>query len=237
MTKAPRARFVAAAMLLFAEVFVLASIVAAPISTVSLTRDLVSRVDDLLVEPNPARQKKALDTLLAQRFDFEEFESKVLQDAARSLSPAQRRRFAKAFRELFGDYILTKLKEVPADGTLKGCRVTQGKTSDIVTVLGKFKQSDFDVVLYWRTETSPRVTDVAVSDALLSRNYRAMVNKTLREHGFEGLIQKLKEKRSRLTKAAEQIPRRCAAISSSRGSGEVAVSLSTNGMATLSYSR
>ena len=104
---------------------------------------------------------------------------------------------------MFSDYVFTKLKGAPADVTLASCRVTQGETSNVVSVVGTFKQSRYDVVLYWSTASSTRVADISVSDALLSRNYRAMVNKTLREHGFEGLIEKLQEKRSRLEQAAK----------------------------------
>ena len=53
---------------------------------VSLTREMLSRVDGLLAETKPAGQKKAMNILLAQRFDFDAFEAKVLQDVAPSLS-------------------------------------------------------------------------------------------------------------------------------------------------------
>ena len=68
------------------QVAVLDRVIAAPISMVSLTREMLSRVDGLLAETKPAGQKKAMNILLAQRFDFDAFEAKVLQDVAPSLS-------------------------------------------------------------------------------------------------------------------------------------------------------
>lgn len=191
-----RGRFLGAIVCVLAGSGLLGSPSAAPVSAVSLTQDMVRRVDRLRLETGPARQKRTLRALLFQRFDFNEFEGKVLKDIATSFTPQQRRRFSHEFRELLGAYLFSKLQNPEAESSLKSCRITEGPTADVVHLTGNNDRSEFEVILYWNAAKTARVVDVSVSGALLSRNYRAMVNKTAREHGIEGLIQKLREKKA-----------------------------------------
>ena len=173
--------------------------VSAGASLLDTTHQLRTKVSSILREKKPAVRKKRIREIFGQYFDYAAFESKVLVDKKTAFTKASRARFSRAFRELLIAHITQQLLHNAASLDPGAYAFTFDDNRNQVQISGKFETRDFKISLLFDTRrVHPRIIDVSVSRALLSRNYRAVINKMLRDHGVEYLIGQLKKKRDEL---------------------------------------
>ena len=149
----------------------------------------IRRLSRILEIQNPKQRTQRLLAELHKTFDYQTFEDKVLVDAANKLSASERARFSKAFKTMFERKMLSL-----ADDESLNCdtySVTEGNREADVVVTCEGTKTNESVTLHFQTPKSKKVVDITVGGALLSRNYRGVINKTLRKDGPEALIQKV----------------------------------------------
>ncbi|MBN2527933.1 MAG: ABC transporter substrate-binding protein [Deltaproteobacteria bacterium] len=157
-----------------------------------LVKRKLVRLSKILNEENPQKRTLRLMTELHQTFDYGAFEQKVLQDAGAKMTPSQRQRFSTVFRTLFEQKILA----LASDESLycEQYTVSEGeRESDVLVRCEKRANTDY-IILHFNSTKSKLVEDLSLGDTLLSRNYRGVINKTLRKEGVEALIAKIAAK-------------------------------------------
>ncbi|MBN2718709.1 MAG: ABC transporter substrate-binding protein [Deltaproteobacteria bacterium] len=162
---------------------------ASPERTVKHNLVRLSRILDM---KSPTQRTSRLIRELHRNFDYDAFEQKVLVDTASKFSPPQRKRFNTAFRQMFE----RKIVSLADDESLR-CDdfiVTAGnrETDVVVTCLHNGKEDP--ITLHFSPVKNGKIRDISFSGALLSRNYRGVINKLLRKEGIESLIQKIESK-------------------------------------------
>lgn len=150
------------------------------------------KLSRILKLKNPTKRTAQLIKELHRRFDYKEFESLVMYDISTSLTSPQRTRFSNAFKTMFERKILTLVNDDSLQ--CKKYLVTKGnhKTEIVVACPGQEKPNS--LTLHFSQTGRKRIIDISFSGALLSRNYRGVINKTLRRDGPEVLIRKLESK-------------------------------------------
>lgn len=130
-------------------------------------------------------------------FDFDAFFANVSQDIASKLSPPQRDEFKTLFATVFFDTINRKGLKLDnrQPEKLRYSLSRKKKDEVVVRVNGVFEGKDvlFDFYIH-KKNGQYAILDLAVHDALLSRNYRGPFNRIYREEGYEGLMQRLLKK-------------------------------------------
>lgn len=130
-------------------------------------------------------------------FDFDAFFANVSQDIASKLSPPQRDGFKTLFATVFFDTINRKGLKLDnrQPEKLRYSLSRKKKDEVVVRVNGVFEGKDvlFDFYIH-KKNGKYAISDLAVHDALLSRNYRGPFNRIYREEGYEGLMQRLLKK-------------------------------------------
>ena len=157
-----------------------------------LVKRKLIRLSRILEMDNPHQRNIRLLGELHETFDYNAFEQKVLQDSAGQFTPSQRTRFSSAFQRMFEH----KLIALSNDDSLhcEDYKVSEGLRESDVVITCKTRNAADHITLHFKSARSKKVVDFSMGNALLSRNYRGVINKSLRTHGAEELIKKIVSK-------------------------------------------
>ena len=160
---------------------------------VELAGALVDRIESIRRVRSPEQRAAKLLALIAQAVDLTHFEAEVLQDA--TLSAEERRQLALRFRALLiarAQKLVAEPGEGPACPERRLIRLAAPDQGD-VRIECKGAGDKPRTLALWIAVTNgrARVWDASIGGARLSRNWRAIVNKTLRTEGYAAILSKL----------------------------------------------
>lgn len=160
----------------------------------SYVKQTILRLSRVLKIEHPKKRTAKLIDELHRSFDYKQFEKKVIIDAASNFSKNQYKRFSSAFQQMFERKIIALAKDPSLQ--CNDYDVKKGSSPlEIEVTCVQQKKSDA-VVLHFSSPRRNKITDITFSGALLSRNYRGIINKILRRDGAEALIQRVENKSS-----------------------------------------
>lgn len=156
---------------------------------------LVAQLDEIVHAPISARRDRQLKRFFLSHFDYRDFESRVLQDSRKQFSAKQRQAFSRAFKEALVSRLVLKINDEKRTVEGSQCTVTSGSRTGEVVVSYRTEKDQHDIVLHLGGPPGARrIADLTVSGALLSRSYRATVNKIVRRDGVDALIARLEKR-------------------------------------------
>ena len=131
-------------------------------------------------------------------FDFEELGKKALgPDTWKTMTPAQQKRFVKAFREMVENASVKKLEAYQSDSTAyEPAEIQDGKASVTSHVFNKGQESIVTYKLFLKQDTAWKAWDLVIDDLSTARNYGEQFRKILQTSNIDGLIAKLEKKAS-----------------------------------------
>ena len=141
---------------------------------------------------------RMLSGWLERQVHFERFAQAVMVDLR--LSPSQQRTLQKKLRTLLlarAEHLLRNA----ASGKLCPDRVLESEgrqTKAQVKLICRRQEKRYQIVFHLEKR---RIVDVTMGSALLSRNYRAMVNNVFRRKGYQGMISILDTKAKEETRS------------------------------------
>ncbi|MBN2341620.1 MAG: ABC transporter substrate-binding protein [Deltaproteobacteria bacterium] len=157
-----------------------------------VVKHTIVRLSRILEIEQPQKRTARLIDELRRSFDYKGFEARVIQDAKSKLSPEQKKRFSKAFRKMF-ERKITALADDP-NIRCTDYNVSSGDNETEVMVSCVQSTSTEQVRLHFPGPNATKIVDITFSGALLSRNYRGIINKLLRRDGAEALIVRIESK-------------------------------------------
>jgi ABC-type transporter MlaC component len=143
----------------------------------------------------PARREQRAKRLLGRAVALSRFADLALVDASHGLTSRQRTDLATALADLIEARIVARI-DMELSRSCLGHRLKVEGTDFEARVRLTCPDLDSTVELHLGRASrgaSWRVVDAAFDGVLLSRQYRAMINKQLRQRGFAGLLRRLRE--------------------------------------------
>lgn len=186
---------------------VLALLLSLVVTTVSAgdSQDLISFSQKtygsmVVLDVNQTFGARAASKQFEEIFDFEEFASLCFQDVHSSLTAEEKSEVTKVFHEVFFRNFAKNLKG------LSQKKINQPKYTllesqgsyEIIQIEGPTEVGNSNILFFLKTTTQPKLVDLSVNGALLSRNYRGSFNKIYRMRGYQGLLERLKQTQSSL---------------------------------------
>jgi len=161
------------------------------------TLRVMTRLRAIAVVPARDRRDKRARRLVRRVVDLSHFADLALQDVASDLRPAERRAVAGALRALVEGRIVAQVEPELAKACLDPELSSDDRASTPtanVRLTIRCSNADPTTTLHLATrEDRWVVVDAEFDGVLLSRQYRAMINKQLRERGAESLLRRLRE--------------------------------------------
>lgn len=137
-------------------------------------------------------------------FDFDGFYARVTPDIAAKMSEEDTAKLKEAFEDLFFTNFAAKTASIASRKIAfpKYAIKTSATEITVVSASGNLPgggNATFAFALKPVAGATWRLVDIEVDSVLLSRNYRGAFNRTFRENGASGLIEKLNAKRREIT--------------------------------------
>ena len=168
-----------------------------PIQEMKLTIDKI--VDAVEANPGDAKQverKDALRTIINPKFNFAKMAELSLGANWNNISDAQKTDFVKTFSDLLSKTYLTKIETVKRGMvTVEAESIDPKGNKATVKTLVQSKGDTFPIDYTMSNETgSWKVYDVSIENIRLVVNYRNEFAAVLRKEGFDGLMERLRNK-------------------------------------------
>lgn len=143
-------------------------------------------------------KRAEIEGLVNDYFYFEGFARLTIEDHWKKISTGQREQFLQSFQRNFVDSIYDRCsKKNSHDFRFKVKRIKTFKDYTDVVVEVRVGDSSHDVSLIWVSKDRVwKMIDMTVSGANLIVNYKGQFSRLIDDHGFDHLLNKLKEKKA-----------------------------------------
>ncbi len=147
---------------------------------------------------NPAALDEKLKGIILPVFNFEEMSKRSLGAAWTKATPEEQKEFVSLFSDLLSRTYLKKIRQNAEEAVI--LKMTDSVEGDKAVVKSKMKAGEDTVQIDYRMSLDAgkwRCYDVIIENVGLVSNYRNEFPGIVRNEGFKGLIQRLKDKKSK----------------------------------------
>ncbi|MEW6544720.1 MAG: ABC transporter substrate-binding protein [Nitrospirota bacterium] len=168
-----------------------------PTETVRTTINEVIRIlsDEDMKKPERLKERrKRLETVIGNRFDYEEMSRRTLAAHWSKLTEAERREFVESFRAFLSATYGGKIEGYSGEQVEYLQERREGNYAEVRTRIVSDKlvlPMDYRLM---SKEGDWRVYDVVADGVSLVKNYRGQFDKVLRESSYAALVEKLRKK-------------------------------------------
>lgn len=174
----------------------------APPAQTSALKDVERTVDEVIKTVKKFPSDKQLDQRRAElrkiinpRFDFDEMSKRCLGTYWKEINADQQAEFVKLFSDLLARTYLAKIETVE-EGMVKFDSEKLEPPRALVKTTIKYKGDNFPLdYKLLTTDQGWRVYDVIIENIGLVANYRNEFAGIIRKEGFDGLLQRLRDKK------------------------------------------
>jgi len=172
-----------------------------PAEAIAATVDSVIAVlqDATLSE---ATQKRYVNRIIAERFDFRAMSSRVLATNWKKATKKQRSKFTSLFRELLSNTYWRKISGYKSEVVEYIDEKMRNENLATVNTLIRTSTVDIpvDYKMYRKDDGNWYAYDIVIEQVSLVRNYRGSFQQIVHDVGIDGLIQQLETKVARTSR-------------------------------------
>jgi phospholipid transport system substrate-binding protein len=151
--------------------------------------------DDRLKAPDQTlHRRQLLEETIGERFDFEEMSRRSLAAHWRNRSEEERREFVELFQALLSNTYAERIENYAGETVnYLGERIRNGFAEVQTTIVSTKGQLSLAYRMMVK-EGGWRVYDVVADGVSLVRNYRGQFDRIIRNHSYEELVKRLRER-------------------------------------------
>jgi len=172
---------------------------AAPESPSQGIKRVIELVQVTVTKEKATLSEEALDAklrdLIAPLFNFDEMARRCLGNNWKKATEAQQKEFVSLFSDLLGRTYLKRIKRNAESSKIT--EISDEITDDKAFVKSTVRAEDEDIAIDYRLILQNgewKIYDVIVENVGLVTNYRSEFPEIIRHEGFEGLLQRLRNK-------------------------------------------
>jgi phospholipid transport system substrate-binding protein len=160
----------------------------------------ITEVFRILEDPklkDPAKlvpRRRMLEDVIARRFDYEEMSKRAMAAHWVPLTPDQRSEFVELFKGFLSDRYAERIEGYSGEKVKYTSERIEGSYAEVRTKLVSSKVAiPMDYRLFAR-DGKWYAYDIIVDGISLVRNYRSQFDKIIREHSYQELVKKLRDR-------------------------------------------
>lgn len=157
--------------------------------------EVVKIVKDKELKKNEGSRRQALKQAISGIFDFTEMARRSLGRYWNQRTPAERTEFVDRFATLLENSYANKIESYHNEKITYISESVDGDYSEVKSMITSASRDEFSLDYKLLNENGKwMVYDVVIEGVSLVSNYRSQFNKIISEQGYEGLLQRLRNK-------------------------------------------